>query len=345
MPMPPYSRRQMIQATAAASFAGPAMGAETVYPDCSDLYVIMARVHPSLPADTPETVAEFSVTGDKDDEDVLRNTRLSHYTLRRNSVSRDLLFEGQRPTVAVSQAALSYEFQPDAATPEMMVIGWPSASSEELSEKRAALRGKFPVTVKIDDGPVQTISAATRYGKSHIALPRDGNHLMDGRKLEVRITAMGFEMTAVFDTRHLSPTIPIARQKANAHAVRAATAGGCKPACVMTSAAVDLLGRRDDCFELTQMRTLRARFPDRADVVAAYIHASNDLLARGQSFALRSAILLFYALIVWPTALLVAAGLYRGAGLYYLAGFKLLCRAFRITPPPHLQAVRSDPHP
>ncbi|WP_424974470.1 hypothetical protein [Dinoroseobacter sp. S124A] len=332
--MAPYTRRQMIQATAAASVAGPAMGAATVYPDCSDLYVIMARLHPSLPADTPDTVAEFSVTGDKDDEDILRNTRLSHYTLRRSSISRDLLFEGQRPNVDVSQASLSYEFQPDAATPEMMVISWPSAGSEELSEKRAALRGKFPVTVRVDDGAVQTITAATRSGRSHIPLPWDGTHLVDGRKLEVRIAAMGFEMTALFDTRHLSPTIPIARQKANAHAVFAATAGGCKPACVMTSAAVDLLGRPDDCFELSQMRALRARFPERSDVVEAYIHASNDLLARGQGVALRSAILIFYALIVWPTALLMAARLYRGAGLYYLAGFTCLCRLFRVAPPP-----------
>ncbi|MEM1079254.1 MAG: hypothetical protein AAGI09_12055 [Pseudomonadota bacterium] len=335
--MPPYSRRQMLQTATAATLAGPAMGAEAEYPDCSDLYVISTWLHPELPANTPETIAEFSVKGDKDDADILRNTRLAVYSLRRDSVSKAFLVDGRRPNAEITNGTLTYEFAPDATTPDRMVINWPFANSDEMSEKRAALDGKVPMTLRIDGGPAQQIEVWVRHGRSGVALPRAGSHFIGGKTMELQIAVDAFEMRAVFDIRHLTPTIPIARQKATERAAEAMAAGGCKPLCVMTSAAVDLLGRPDDCFELSQMRRLRARFPERSDVVEAYIHASNDLLARGQSLALRSAILIFYALIVWPTALLVAMGIYRGAGLYYLAGFNLLCRLFRVPPPlrPH----------
>ncbi|WP_424970415.1 hypothetical protein [Dinoroseobacter sp. S76] len=330
--MAPYSRRQMLQTAAAATVAGPALGAEKEYPDCSNLYVISTWLHPELPAGTPETVAEFSLTGDKNDTDILRKPRLAQYSLRRDSVEKAFYVDGRPSEAGISDATLTYEFAPDATRPDRLVITWPFGTSEEMSERRAALDGTVPATLKIDGGPARDIAVSMRHGRSGIALPNAGTHLMDGSAMELQVAIAEFEMRALFDIRHLSPTIPIAREKATEYATQAVAAGGCKPLCVITSAAVDLLGRPDDCFELTQMRKLRARFPERRDVVDAYIQASNTLLENGEGRALRAAILCFYGLVVWPSALLVAAGFHRSGGLYYLAGFKLLCRLARIDP-------------
>ncbi len=100
-------------------------------------------------------------------------------------------------------------------------------------------------------------------------------------------------------------------------------AGECVSGCAMTTAAVDLLGRSDDCFELTQMRRLRGSFPEYDWVVRDYLESSGKLLARPGP-ALTFGLLTFYAGVVWPNALLVALGLKRSAGHYYLGGFRVL---------------------
>jgi len=99
--------------------------------------------------------------------------------------------------------------------------------------------------------------------------------------------------------------------------------------CVMTTASVEMLGRDDACFELTQMRRLRARFAHQTDVLAEYIATSQAILAgtRGTGFKLR--LLAFYALVVWPTALLTRLGAMKPARALYLAGFALLRRSLR----------------
>ncbi len=94
--------------------------------------------------------------------------------------------------------------------------------------------------------------------------------------------------------------------------------------CMMTTAAVDYLGRADDCFELTQMRQLRAVYADETDVIDAYIAASTQILSLPGTPWRNLRLITFYLAVVWPTALLVRARLYRAARVTYLAGFRAL---------------------
>ncbi len=107
------------------------------------------------------------------------------------------------------------------------------------------------------------------------------------------------------------------------HLKTVADAGSCRSGCAMTTAAVEMLGRNDTCFELTQMRKLRAAFPDYDWVVRDYLESSAKLLAR-PGRRLTVSLMAFYGLVVWPTAVLVALGIRKPAGYFYLGGFALL---------------------
>ena len=107
---------------------------------------------------------------------------------------------------------------------------------------------------------------------------------------------------------------------------RIAAAGKCQivSPCMMTTAAVGMLGRSDDCFELRQMRRLRAVFGHERPVLEDYLSASAAVLARLPSRRVAARIMAFYVAVVWPTALLARAGALRGARWWYLRGFALL---------------------
>jgi len=97
--------------------------------------------------------------------------------------------------------------------------------------------------------------------------------------------------------------------------------------CVMTTAAVGLLGRADDCFELTQMRRLRAQFGGaEPQVLSDYVTSSRRILSQPPTPARRAAILAFWALVVIPAAALARVGAMRAARGVYLRGFSLLRR-------------------
>lgn len=132
-----------------------------------------------------------------------------------------------------------------------------------------------------------------------------------------------------FDVAGLGQHFEKLEDQRRTHALNIEAAGGCKAGdCIMTSAAVGLLGRPDHCFELTQMRRLRARFPDKVDVVNDYLGTGARLLAQPTGPLFKAALVAFYAAIVWPTALLARAGLMHAAGYYYLAGFTALKASF-----------------
>jgi len=102
----------------------------------------------------------------------------------------------------------------------------------------------------------------------------------------------------------------------------------CTSDCTMTHAAVHLLGRSDTCFELQQMRALRAAFPQDAAIVAAYRAQSRRLLAFPGTRFRDAMTLAFYVAGVWPAALATRLGALHLAKHWYLFTFSLLCRAF-----------------
>lgn len=129
-----------------------------------------------------------------------------------------------------------------------------------------------------------------------------------------------------FRVSGLDKALDLAPGMVETHRKTLVAAGGCKASggCMMTTAAVGMLGRADDCFELAQMRKLRAAFGHETEVLAAYLAASRAVLARLPSRAVAARILLFYALAVWPTALLTRVGALKAARRWYLAGFALI---------------------
>lgn len=96
------------------------------------------------------------------------------------------------------------------------------------------------------------------------------------------------------------------------------------PGCVMTTAAVHMLGRGDDCFELTKMRALRARFADEQAVIDDYVASSYAILNLGMTPAMRFGLMVFYTMIVLPTAVAVQLNRYHFGRRLYLIGFNLL---------------------
>ncbi len=163
---------------------------------------------------------------------------------------------------------------------------------------------------------------------SVVDLRGNSHYLFSGDSLKVTTKVKDVFLSAEFDLRGLVAAKLLANEVVNAHQAKIAQACKVVPigGCVMTSAAVDILGRSDSCFELTQMRKLRAKFPEQTDIVDAYVTTSHQILTNFTGLRLKIALLLFYGLIVWPTAVLVRLGLYAQARATYLFGFKRLCR-------------------
>ena len=149
--------------------------------------------------------------------------------------------------------------------------------------------------------------------------------------LELRLVVRDLGVTsAVFDVENLDQALTRAPGAVRDHRRALIAAGKCKSGggCMMTTAAVGMLGRADDCFELTQMRRLRAAFGHETDVLEAYLTASRHVLSALPSCGVAARVLLFYGAIVWPTALLVRMGAMRAARAWYLGGFRRIMGRF-----------------
>lgn len=107
--------------------------------------------------------------------------------------------------------------------------------------------------------------------------------------------------------------------------------GSCKPnKCVLTSAAVETLGRPDDCFELTQMRKLRAEYGAQyPEILTEYVCVSEQILSGRFGVWQRMVLVLFWAFIVLPVSALIYCDKMQSAKALYLWGFGGLRSVFR----------------
>lgn len=116
------------------------------------------------------------------------------------------------------------------------------------------------------------------------------------------------------------------------------SAGGCEVlsgpvptgGCIMTTAAVDMLGRKDDCFELTQMRRLRSQYPEERDTLQDYLNTGERLLRHAPDVRFKVLLFVFYLLVVWPTAVSAYLGKMGLAKSIYLSGFFVFKRVSNI---------------
>lgn len=145
--------------------------------------------------------------------------------------------------------------------------------------------------------------------------------ILDGREIA----------RAVYNPSGLEAKIRRMGELRQQHETTIAAAGGeCERTspCLLTTASVEMLGRRDSCFELEMMRRLRSAYPQDRAIVEDYVRTSRQLLQEEDGIALRTALLVFWLFVVLPTALLVLLGANAGARYHYLFGFGLLKRLF-----------------
>lgn len=148
--------------------------------------------------------------------------------------------------------------------------------------------------------------------------------------------AQNLVMQAIHRVEGLNDALNAMNQTHIDHVTELQSAGRCgsgstAQTCAMTTAAVGYLGRADDCFELTQVRGLRTAFPKYTWVIEDYLFTSATILARPGP-RLTVALMVFYVLTVWPTALLARVGLRKPAGCVYLIGFALLKLSMGLNP-------------
>ncbi|QYX58374.1 hypothetical protein K1T73_08480 [Roseovarius sp. SCSIO 43702] len=230
---------------------------------------------------------------------------------------------------------LQFHYPPNKNIPEV-IIAIPYATLDDGSSRtRGEILSTSPtVRIHVDGRDMGSASVTNQMGLSLDAISDPVYRaLLDGSEMKAEISISDTTFATVYfdvtGTRDAVATGFVPGLNEMVADIRASA--GCMPhavsPCVMTTAAVGLMGRADDCFELTQMRRLRARFgAAEPRVLDHYVRTSHRILSRPMTRGRRAAILAFWALAVLPTATLARLGAMRAARRTYLAGFAVLDR-------------------